>query len=94
MVGRFLIMGRPVEHKVTYNFIKKERKIMNRKKITALLGAAALAMSALAGCGGGREGAASTPAPTQEAAVEEITEVAAGAKAQKKKRAKEKMKSE
>ncbi|MCR4807015.1 MAG: substrate-binding domain-containing protein, partial [Lachnospiraceae bacterium] len=51
--------------------------MMNRKKITALLGAAALAMTALAGCGGAREGAAATPAPAQEAAVEESAEVAA-----------------
>ena len=50
---------------------------MNRKKITALLGAAALAMTAITGCGGGREGAAGASANTQEAVVEESTEVAA-----------------
>ncbi|MCR5603337.1 MAG: sugar-binding protein [Lachnospiraceae bacterium] len=50
--------------------------MMNRKRITALLGAAVLAMSALAGCGGGREGSAPAPAAKEEAAVEESTEVA------------------
>ena len=49
---------------------------MNRRRITALLGAAVLAMSALAGCGGAREGAAPAPAAKEEAAVEESTEVA------------------
>ncbi len=48
---------------------------MNRKRIMALLGATVLAVSALTGCGGGREGAANAPA-AQEAAVEESTEVA------------------